>query len=97
MPVRLTGILGRLIYSGPMDVVSDAISAVRIGRPSSDRVRVGGRWCARFAPYDGAGFHVVLEGGCWLLAEGGSAPTAVRDPERAESREAKSFPLRVPK
>ncbi|WP_225803159.1 AraC family transcriptional regulator [Streptomyces sp. NK15101] len=54
-----------------MDVVSDAISAVRVGRPSSDRVRVGGRWCARFDPYDGAGFHVVLRGGCWLLPDGG--------------------------
>ncbi|MEU9305156.1 AraC family transcriptional regulator [Streptomyces sp. NPDC048269] len=56
-----------------MDVVSDAISAVRIGQPSSDRVRVGGRWCTRLAPYDGAGFHVVLEGSCWLLADGGSS------------------------
>ncbi|MFF9853646.1 AraC family transcriptional regulator [Streptomyces litmocidini] len=54
-----------------MDVVSDAISAVRVGRPSSERVRVGGRWCARFDPYDGAGFHVVLRGGCWLLPDGG--------------------------
>ncbi|MEU8465358.1 AraC family transcriptional regulator [Streptomyces sp. NPDC029003] len=54
-----------------MDVVSDAISAVRIGRPSSDRVRVSGAWCARFAPYEGAGFHVVLEGNCWLLPDGG--------------------------
>ncbi|GLX21554.1 MULTISPECIES: AraC family transcriptional regulator [Streptomyces] len=54
-----------------MDVVSDAISAVRVGRPSSDRMRVDGSWCVRFAPYDGAGFHVVLEGGCWLLPDGG--------------------------
>ncbi|MFD4317765.1 AraC family transcriptional regulator [Streptomyces sp. NPDC058548] len=54
-----------------MDVVSDAISAVRIGRPSSQRVRVAGSWCARLAPYDGAGFHVVLEGHCWLLPDGG--------------------------
>lgn len=60
-----------------MDVVSDAISAVRIGRPSSNRVRVGGRWCTRLAPYDGAGFHVVLEGSCWLLPDGGS-PVALR-------------------
>ncbi|MET8755756.1 AraC family transcriptional regulator [Streptomyces sp. NPDC004667] len=59
-----------------MDVVSDAISAVRIGRPSSDRVRIGGRWCARFAPYEGAGFHVVLQGGCWLLPDDG-APVAL--------------------
>ncbi|MBT2542013.1 AraC family transcriptional regulator [Streptomyces sp. ISL-44] len=55
-----------------MDVVSDAISAVRIGRPSSDRLRVGGSWCTRLAPYEGAGFHIVLEGGCWLLPDGGS-------------------------
>lgn len=54
-----------------MDVVSDAISAVRVGRPSSDRVRVGGDWCARLDPYDGAGFHVVLKGSCWLLPDGG--------------------------
>ncbi|MFG2750219.1 AraC family transcriptional regulator [Streptomyces xanthophaeus] len=54
-----------------MDVVSDAISAVRIGRPSSDRVRAGGSWCTRLDPYDGAGFHVVLEGSCWLLPDGG--------------------------
>ena len=55
-----------------MDVVSDAISAVRIGRPSSNRVRVGGSWCTRLAPYDGAGFHIVLEGGCRLLGEDGT-------------------------
>ncbi|MEV6954631.1 AraC family transcriptional regulator [Streptomyces sp. NPDC051183] len=55
-----------------MDVVSDAVSAIRIGQPSSNRVRVGGSWCTRIAPYDGAGFHVVLEGSCWLLPDGGS-------------------------
>ncbi|MDX3224398.1 AraC family transcriptional regulator [Streptomyces sp. ME19-01-6] len=55
-----------------MDVVSDAISTVRLGRPSSSRVRVSGSWCARLSPYDGAGFHVVLEGGCWLLPDGGA-------------------------
>ncbi|MEU3409175.1 AraC family transcriptional regulator [Streptomyces sp. NPDC006670] len=54
-----------------MDVVSDAISAVRLGRPSSDRVRIGGSWCVRLDPYEGAGFHVVLAGECWLLADGG--------------------------
>ncbi|OAR23388.1 AraC family transcriptional regulator [Streptomyces sp. ERV7] len=59
-----------------MDVVSDAISAVRIGRPSSNRVRASGSWCTRLAPYDGAGFHIVLEGSCWLLPDGG-APVAL--------------------
>ncbi|MFJ3922103.1 AraC family transcriptional regulator [Streptomyces sp. NPDC090022] len=69
-----------------MDVVSDAISAVRTGRPSSERVRVrvpvragagagGSGWCVRFGAYEGAGFHVVLEGGCRLLPDGGEPVT----------------------
>ncbi|MFF7747689.1 AraC family transcriptional regulator [Streptomyces sp. NPDC007971] len=57
-----------------MDVVSDAISAIRVGRPSSTRLRVSGRWCVRLAPYDGAGFHVVLGGACRLLPQGGGDP-----------------------
>ncbi|MEU1406235.1 AraC family transcriptional regulator [Streptomyces sp. NPDC005728] len=57
-----------------MDVVSDAISAVRVGRPSSNRLRVSGRWCVRLAPYEGAGFHVVLGGACRLLPEEGGDP-----------------------
>ncbi|MGW2746834.1 AraC family transcriptional regulator [Streptomyces sp. NPDC001450] len=57
-----------------MDVLSDAISAVRVGRPSSNRLRVSGRWCVRLAPYEGAGFHVVLGGACRLLPEGGGDP-----------------------
>ncbi|MFE0101705.1 AraC family transcriptional regulator [Streptomyces sp. NPDC059009] len=57
-----------------MDVVSDAISTVRVGEPFSNRARVTGSWSARFAPYEGAGFHVVLAGGCWLLPDGGGEP-----------------------
>ncbi|MEU7583608.1 AraC family transcriptional regulator [Streptomyces sp. NPDC041068] len=55
-----------------MDVVSDAISAVRIGRPTTNRIKVSGTWCTRLSSYDGMGFHVVLEGSCWLLPEGGA-------------------------
>ncbi|MFI6880443.1 AraC family transcriptional regulator [Streptomyces sp. NPDC050400] len=54
-----------------MDVVSDAIAAVRTGSPSADRLRVGGSWCVRLAPYEGAGFHVALTGSCWLLPDSG--------------------------
>ncbi|MGW2566677.1 AraC family transcriptional regulator [Streptomyces sp. NPDC001537] len=60
-----------------MDVVSDAISAIRIGQPSSNRLRVAGTWCTRLAPYEGAGFHVVLAGGCWLLPDGGGEPVTL--------------------
>ncbi|MFJ4191038.1 AraC family transcriptional regulator [Kitasatospora sp. NPDC089509] len=54
-----------------MDVVSDAIAAVRVGRASSERLRPQGRWGAWIPGYAGAGFHVVLAGSCWLVAEGG--------------------------
>ncbi|MBI0293607.1 AraC family transcriptional regulator [Streptomyces sp. PRKS01-29] len=54
-----------------MDVVSDAISAVRLGHPSSHRLRMDGSGRTRLDPFGGAGFHVVLEGGCWLLPDGG--------------------------
>ena len=57
-----------------MDVVSDAISAVRVGEPSSNRLRVSGSWCVRLSPYEGAGFHVVLSGACRLLPDGGGDP-----------------------
>lgn len=72
MPILLIRIRLRL-----MDVVSDAISAVRIGQPSSNRLRVSGSWCTRLAPYEGAGFHVVLAGGCWLLPDGGGEPVTL--------------------
>lgn len=72
MPEPLNRIRTRLTYSPPMDVVSDAISSVRTGRPHSSRLSVGGSWCTRIASYEGAGFHVVLAGSCWLLPEGGA-------------------------
>lgn len=68
---EIGSLVARCGYSAVMDVVSDAIAAVRIGRPSSNRLRVGGAWSARIPAYEGAGFHVVLEGGCWLLPDGG--------------------------
>ncbi|MFJ9697331.1 AraC family transcriptional regulator [Kitasatospora sp. NPDC101183] len=57
-----------------MDVVSDAITAVRTGTPASNRLKVSGRWGAHLPPYTGAGFHVMLAGSCWLLPDGGGAP-----------------------
>ncbi|GAA3863049.1 AraC family transcriptional regulator [Streptomyces sedi] len=57
-----------------MDVVSDAISAVRLGHPTSHRVWPAGRWHARRERYEGAGFYVVMAGGCRLLPDGGGPP-----------------------
>jgi len=53
------------------DVLSDAIVAVRTGRPHSIRHELFARWGMHFPSGEGAGFHVVLRGSCWLIpAEG---------------------------
>ncbi|TDO66499.1 AraC-like DNA-binding protein [Kribbella sp. VKM Ac-2571] len=53
-----------------MDVLSDALLAVRTGRPVSRRNEYRGRWGLRFQSGEGIGFHVVLEGRCWFLPPG---------------------------
>ncbi|WP_214318420.1 AraC family transcriptional regulator [Nonomuraea sediminis] len=50
-----------------MDVLSDAVTTMRTGRPHSNRNRLRAPWGLRFPPTDGAGFHIVLSGSCWLL------------------------------
>ncbi len=50
-----------------MDVLSDAVTMMRTGRPHSNRNRLRAPWGMRFPPTDGAGFHIVLSGTCWLL------------------------------
>lgn len=54
-----------------MDVLSDAIAAMRIGLPHSSRQRLRAPWCLHAAPFAGAGFHVVLQGSARLTADGG--------------------------
>lgn len=58
-----------------MDVLSDAIAAMRLGKPHSSRTSKRGDWGIRFPSADGAGFHVVLKGRSWLLPSGGTEPT----------------------
>ncbi|MER6998409.1 AraC family transcriptional regulator [Streptomyces sp. NPDC000410] len=50
-----------------MDVLSDAIAAMRTGRPHSSRTIKYAPWGDRFPATEGAGFHVVLQGSAWLL------------------------------
>ncbi|MGW2963491.1 AraC family transcriptional regulator [Streptomyces sp. NPDC001220] len=50
-----------------MDVLSDAVAAMRTGRPHSSRRDKHAPWGMRFAASEGAGFHVVLRGSAWLL------------------------------
>jgi AraC-like DNA-binding protein len=74
---RLEILRDRLILAvtlSVVDVLSDAVAAMRTGRPSSNRLCVNPPWCYRFDRYDGAGFHVLLHGTGWLIPEHG-APT----------------------
>ncbi|WP_190108601.1 AraC family transcriptional regulator [Streptomyces cinnamoneus] len=57
-----------------MDVLSDAIAAMRTGRPHSSRTVKHAPWGVRFPASDGAGFHVVLQGSAWLLPPEGAEP-----------------------
>lgn len=56
-----------------MDVFSDVIATMRVGRAKFTRSQRSGAWGNRFGPYPGAGFHVVLRGSCWLLPPNHSA------------------------
>jgi AraC-like DNA-binding protein len=55
-----------------MDIVGDAIRALRIGEPRSARAYLYPPWGLRWDPSSGAGFnvHVVLQGAAWALPEG---------------------------
>ncbi|MFF4503851.1 AraC family transcriptional regulator [Streptomyces sp. NPDC001401] len=59
-----------------MDVLSDAVGAMRTGRPHSSRRDKWAPWGMRFEASEGAGFHVVLRGSAWLLPAEGE-PVAV--------------------
>lgn len=52
-----------------MDVLSDVVAAMRTGRPHSGQQRLQAPWRLRAQPFAGAGFHVVLQGSCWLVPE----------------------------
>ncbi|MFF3349064.1 AraC family transcriptional regulator [Streptomyces sp. NPDC002779] len=56
-----------------MDVVSDVIATMRVGRARFRLSHREGEWGNRFGPYPGAGFHIVLRGSCWLLPPEGAA------------------------
>ncbi|MCC9312285.1 AraC family transcriptional regulator [Kitasatospora sp. RB6PN24] len=57
-----------------MDVLSDAITAMRTGRPHAGHHRRAAPWGVRFPAGDGVGFHAVLDGEAWLHPPGDTAP-----------------------
>ncbi|WP_434742105.1 AraC family transcriptional regulator [Micromonospora sp. SH-82] len=64
-----------------MDVLSDVITVLRIGQPRSARVAWHAPWAQQFVSVPGsAGFQIVLEGPCWLIApDTGPVPLAAGD------------------
>ncbi|WP_199443677.1 AraC family transcriptional regulator [Umezawaea beigongshangensis] len=53
-----------------MDVLSDVVSALRVGRPFANREDRRGTWRTEFAAFSGIGFHLVLAGGCRVVVPG---------------------------
>ncbi|GGU99515.1 AraC family transcriptional regulator [Streptomyces spectabilis] len=64
-------------YLSGMDVLSDAVAAMRLGRPHSAIRDKYGTWGVHFGTHGGAGFHVLLRGSAWLLPGGDAEPVAL--------------------
>jgi AraC-like DNA-binding protein len=61
-----------------MDVLADALLAMRTGRARSARTEARAPWAFRSPEFMGTAFHVVLQGACWLLTpSSGTAPLAL--------------------
>ncbi|MBW0270710.1 AraC family transcriptional regulator [Nocardia sp. MH4] len=53
-----------------MDLLSDVLATARTGTPASGMFVRNAPWGRRYPHIDGAGFHVVLQGSCWLTRPG---------------------------
>lgn len=74
---QAVGVDANLEVDVDVDVLSDVISSLRTGRPFANREDRAGTWRIPFAPFAGAGFHIVLSGSCHLLTD--DAPPRVLD------------------
>ncbi|MEU2014115.1 cupin domain-containing protein, partial [Nocardia sp. NPDC019302] len=54
-----------------MDILSEAIAAIRTGSPASGLFIRHAPWGRRYPVVPGAGFHVVLQGSCWVVPTDG--------------------------
>ncbi len=57
-----------------MDLVGEAISAMRTGEPQAARALLTPPWGLRFTAAGGAGVQVILRGSAWLLPPDGGEP-----------------------
>jgi AraC-like DNA-binding protein len=81
-----------------VDVLSDAVTAMRTGEPHSRRARLAGPFARRFPAVTGAGFHVVLQGSAWLYpssGESGGAASGPGEPGGGRSSGGEPIELRV--
>jgi AraC-like DNA-binding protein len=53
-----------------VDVLTDALASMQTGRPTAVRTEAHAPWGLRFDPVPGAGFHMVLQGSCVVIAPG---------------------------
>jgi AraC-like DNA-binding protein len=60
-----------------VDLVGEAISAMRSGEPKAARAWLTPPWGLRFTAAGGAGVHVILRGTAWLLPPDGGEPIAM--------------------
>jgi AraC-like DNA-binding protein len=56
---------------GGMDVLTDALTAMRTGPTRSARTEVRAPWGLRFPAVGGTTFHALLRGRCWILPPDG--------------------------
>jgi AraC-like DNA-binding protein len=56
-----------------MDMISEAIGSVRIGRAQALSFKESGAWGLRYSAFAGSGFHIVLRGSGWLIPANGPA------------------------
>ncbi len=52
-----------------MDVLSDMIAATRVGRPGFGLTVRDAPWGRVYPRVPGAGFHMVMQGSCWLIPQ----------------------------
>jgi AraC-like DNA-binding protein len=53
-----------------VDILTEVIASIRTGAPRSTRTQARAPFALRLRPTAGPGFHVVLQGSCWLIAPG---------------------------
>ncbi len=59
-----------------MDLLSDVLATARTGSPASGMFVRHAPWGRRYPRIESAGFHVVLQGSCWLV-RAGAEPVAL--------------------